>query len=121
MSDPIERQFEAFTADETQHFDIEMLPEERSATKAALRDAVDLGATSPAVCNAIIQILLSVSRTYEADLHDTRFEMSVEQRNDQDQWTRGVIAGFARARDYITNPHYAAELYKRIDPENKEM
>lgn len=121
MSDPVEYQFASFKPDPEQRFDIDMLPDERQATKTALRAVVDLVASSPAVLNAMGQVLLTVSRTYEDELLDTHFGMDANERDARNQHTRGVIAGLARARDYLTNPHYAAELYKRLDPENKEM
>ena len=117
----IEQEFEDSLLDPTQHVDREDLsPDELRAALEGLRRVVEDICTNGKLVFAITSVLNAVTRSYEPELRDPRFKMSADERAARDQWNRGVIAGLARAREYITTPRYAGELIRLLNPETDQ-
>ena len=112
----IESQFEEFRPDPVQDFDVDMTTEERSFAIVSIQRTVEDICINRELANAITAVLEAVTRTYEPELRDPRFNLTPHERNDRDQHTRGIIMGLARANEYITNPRYAGELLKLLNP-----
>lgn len=115
----IEQQFDAFLPDPTQDLALDLSPDERKAANDGVRHVVEDICSNPEMSFSIAAVLNAVTRTYEPELQDPRFKLSVAERDARDQWTRGVIAGLSRARQYLTNPRYAGELLKLLQPETE--
>lgn len=116
----LEEQFEGFQGDPGQDFDIEMVPEQRSAANAAIERVVETIGANPELRQAVRTVLDIVQRTYEPDLLEPKFEMSASERDARDQHTRGILTGLGRAHDYLTNPRFGGELVKLINPQTQE-